>query len=121
MLTVRAIIRDGQVEFIDKVNLLGEHRILITFLEPDINSLLFSEHDHHEVMKAVSSFKYGLSEREFEVLKLMQQGLTNEQIADSLEIGNGTVRNYTSSIYEKLKVNNRTSAISKAIEVGLLE
>ena len=121
MLTVRAVISDGKIHFTENIDLTGEHKVIVTFLETDIATILFSEHDHHEVMKVVSNLRFNLSEQELEVLKLAQQGLTNEQISDKLEISHGTVRNYLSSVYEKLKANNRTSAISKAIEIGLLE
>ena len=120
MLTLRATINEGKVEFVDKIELKGEHKVLITLLETDITSFLFPEPDHELVMKAVSKYQNKLSNREIEVLQLMQQGLTNEEIGDKLEIGHGTVRNYTSSIYEKLGVANRTGAIVKAIENGLL-
>ena len=121
MLTVRATINDGEIEFTEEINLTGEQKVLVTFLDIDVTSVLFPEHDHQEGIKSVGKLHFGLSDREIEVLKLAQQGLTNEQIGEKLEIGHGTVRNYISGVYEKLKVNNRTGAISKALELGLLE
>ena len=64
---------------------------------------------------------YSLSESEIEVLNLVSFGKTNKVIADELELGQGTVRNHLSSIYEKLDVNNKIEAIEYAIQVGLLE
>jgi LuxR family transcriptional regulator, maltose regulon positive regulatory protein len=121
MLTLRATLRDNIVTFIDPVDLpyKGEQQILVTFL--DSNTTIFQDLSQREVAKLVSNARFGLSDREIEVLKLARQGLTNDQIGDQLEIGQGTVRNYLSSVYEKLKVNNRTGAISKAIEHGLLD
>ena len=63
---------------------------------------------------------YGISSREKEVLGLIQRGLRNQEIANELSLGDGTVRNYISSIFEKLGVRNRTEAIQKAMEIGLL-
>jgi ATP/maltotriose-dependent transcriptional regulator MalT len=61
-----------------------------------------------------------LTERELEVLGLIAQGLTNQQIADGLVISVGTVKFYTSQIYGKLGVNSRTQAVARARELGLL-
>jgi ATP/maltotriose-dependent transcriptional regulator MalT len=50
----------------------------------------------------------------------MATGLTNPQIAGQLVIGAGTVEAHTLTIYRKLEVANRTQAIVRAQEVGLL-
>ncbi|MDX1612670.1 MAG: tetratricopeptide repeat protein [Candidatus Promineifilaceae bacterium] len=62
-----------------------------------------------------------LTEREQEVLALLAQGLTNPQIAERLVIAVGTVKSYTSEIYGKLDVGNRTEAAARARELGILE
>jgi DNA-binding NarL/FixJ family response regulator len=64
--------------------------------------------------------EYGLSEREAQVLQCIAQGLSNRDIADKLYLSLGTVKNYISSIYSKLNVHNRTTAMKKAAEEGLL-
>jgi two-component system response regulator DesR len=61
-----------------------------------------------------------LSEREIEILRLAQRGLPNPQIAQSLHISPGTVRNHLSAIYTKLGVHNRHEALQAAIERHLL-
>jgi len=61
-----------------------------------------------------------LSERELEVLRLVADGLTNQDIADRLFIAVSTVKSHTNSIYGKLGVRNRTQAIALARESGLL-
>lgn len=61
-----------------------------------------------------------LSDRELEVLHLLEQGLTNKEIARQLMIATTTVKSHTRSIYGKLGVNNRTQAISKARGLGIL-
>lgn len=55
-----------------------------------------------------------LTERELEILRLAQRELPNRQIAQSLHISPGTVRNYLSSIYRKLNVRGRHEAIRVA-------
>jgi DNA-binding NarL/FixJ family response regulator len=52
-----------------------------------------------------------LSDRERDVAKLMLQGLTNKQIAKTLFMNEGTIRNYVSCIYSKLGVNDRSKAL----------
>jgi ATP/maltotriose-dependent transcriptional regulator MalT len=61
-----------------------------------------------------------LTPRELEVLRLIAEGMTNQQIADTLIISVGTAKFYTSQIYGKLNVTSRTQAIVRAREIGLL-
>jgi DNA-binding NarL/FixJ family response regulator len=63
---------------------------------------------------------FDLSTRELEVLRLTQEGMQNKEIADTLDLSDGTVRNYLSGIYQKLGVGNRVEAVHKAVELGLL-
>ena len=52
--------------------------------------------------------KLGLTEREVEVVELVAQGLDNAEIAATLFMGEGTVRNHVSAILQKLQLKNRT-------------
>ncbi len=61
-----------------------------------------------------------LSEREMEVLLLVAKGLTNQQIAARLVISIRTVKKHLGNIHGKLGVHNRTQAVSRARELGLL-
>lgn len=60
-----------------------------------------------------------LSEREHAVLALMAQGYTNDAIAQRLSLSPKTVRNYVSSIFSKLGVNDRAGAIIRARDHGM--
>jgi DNA-binding NarL/FixJ family response regulator len=62
-----------------------------------------------------------LSEREQEIIRLLSQGLTNRQIAARLHLAEGTVKNYVSSILQKLEVEDRTQAAIRAHDLGLLD
>jgi len=64
--------------------------------------------------------KHLLTAREGDILRLIATGLTNPQIAEELVIGPGTVKTHTLNIYRKLEVANRTQAITRAQELGLL-
>lgn len=60
---------------------------------------------------ASSSFDYtsrGINERELEIIRLIADGLSNKEIAAKLFLGEGTVRNYLSSILDKLELRDRT-------------
>jgi LuxR family maltose regulon positive regulatory protein len=61
-----------------------------------------------------------LSEREIEVLQLIAEGLTNQEISTRLYLSLNTVKAHTRNIYGKLGVNNRTQAGARARALGLL-
>jgi len=61
-----------------------------------------------------------LTQREVEIMRLMTGGYSNREIADSLFISEGTVKNHVSNILSKLGVRDRTRAVLKAIEQGLV-
>ena len=62
-----------------------------------------------------------LTRRELEILQLMQEGLSNKDVASTLNISMHTVKRHASNIYEKLKVNGRQEAIFRAREMGILQ
>ncbi|MBN1139442.1 MAG: response regulator transcription factor [Anaerolineae bacterium] len=61
-----------------------------------------------------------LSERELDILRLAKRGLPNPQVAQSLHISPGTVRNHLSAIYRKLGVHSRHEALQAAEKQGLI-
>jgi DNA-binding NarL/FixJ family response regulator len=61
-----------------------------------------------------------LTERETEILRLMAGGFSNKEIANSLRVAEGTVKNHVSNILSKLGVRDRTRAVLKAFELGLV-
>lgn len=64
-----------------------------------------------ELMKAREGFDYAaynISEKEYEIITLVAEGLSNKEIASRLYLGEGTVRNYLSTILEKLDLRDRT-------------
>jgi LuxR family maltose regulon positive regulatory protein len=56
-----------------------------------------------------------------EVFRLLASGRTNREIASDLFVTVGTIKAHTSNIYAKLQVRNRTEALARARELGLLD
>ncbi len=77
------------------------------------------------VLRAIATFQPGnkviLSDRELEVMECLADGLTTSQIADRLFISENTVKTHVRHILEKLEAANRTEAVSKAIQMGLIQ
>lgn len=61
-----------------------------------------------------------LTERETEILRLMAGGYSNKEIAGALSVAEGTVKNHVSNILSKMGVRDRTRAVLKALEAGLI-
>lgn len=61
-----------------------------------------------------------LNERELAILKLLARGFSNGDIAQRLYLSEGTIKNYMSSILDKLGVSDRTQAAILAIQAGLI-
>ncbi len=64
--------------------------------------------------------KHNFTLRELEVLELIAQGLSNQEIADQLFVSLNTVKTHTSKVFAKLDAQRRTQAIQKAKALGLL-
>jgi DNA-binding NarL/FixJ family response regulator len=62
-----------------------------------------------------------LSDRELEVLDCLASGYTTSQIGSRLYISENTVKTHVRHILEKLEASNRTEAVSKAIQLGLIQ
>ncbi|MNH97311.1 HTH-type transcriptional regulator MalT [compost metagenome] len=68
----------------------------------------------------VKSLIEPLSERELEVLQLIAQGLSNQEISERLYLALSTVKGHNRNIFDKLQVQRRTEAVARARELGLL-
>ena len=62
----------------------------------------------------------GITEREYEVLRLIASGQSNKQIAGRLNVSPNTVKTHVSRVYEKLPAARRTEAVLRARELGLI-
>lgn len=61
-----------------------------------------------------------LTEKEREVLRMMAGGFSNREIGEALALAEGTVKNHVSMILHKMDVRDRTRAVLKALELGLI-
>lgn len=89
-------------------------------LDPAVTQRVFQEVRKAGRDEEASAFAH-LSQQEKHVLQLVSEGRTNREIAKNLFLGEGTVRNYVSSILSKLNVNNRAEAAAYAVEHNLKE
>jgi DNA-binding NarL/FixJ family response regulator len=103
--------RDDIFRAVRVVNLGG------SLLEPAVAGKLLS---HVGGIMRGENKEEELTSRELDVLRLMSKGLRNKEIASELFITERTVKFHANSIYQKLDVNGRTEAVSRAIQRGLV-
>lgn len=90
-----------------------------TYLDPTVAGKVLSDYQKHPtITSAPTSFR--ITEREQDLLKLLASGLSNGEIAQQLYLSEGTVRNYTSELFKKLQVSDRTQAVIVALRYGLV-
>jgi len=89
-------------------------------LDPAVTQRVFQEVRRAVKEEEASAFVH-LSQQEKHVLLLVSEGRTNREIAKALFLGEGTVRNYVSSILSKLGVSNRAEAAAYAVGHNLRE
>jgi len=107
----------GSDDLIKALEAVGRGEAL---LDPAVTQRVFQEVRRAVKEEEASAFAH-LSQQEKHVLLLVSEGKTNREIAKSLFLGEGTVRNYVSSILSKLGVNNRAEAAAYAVEHNLRE
>lgn len=93
-----------------------------SFLQPSITSKLLAEFSRLPKAKSKSEniMEVPLSNREMEILKIIATGASNREIADTLLIAEGTVKNHVSSILGKMNARDRMQAVIKGQQMGIL-
>jgi DNA-binding NarL/FixJ family response regulator len=93
-----------------------------TFLQPSVAAKVVAEFARltRKTIEHSNSFSEPLSEREVEILRLIAHGSSNREIADTLFLAEGTVKNHVTNILGKLGVRDRTQAAIKAKDIGLV-
>jgi two-component system, NarL family, response regulator LiaR len=72
------------------------------------------------ILNQVELARLDISKRELEVLELMAQGLSNQEIADKLFVSLNTIKTHSSNLFLKLEVSRRTQAVQKARELRII-
>ena len=91
-----------------------------TFVDPTVAGKLFTQIADPTVARD-TTLASSLSQRERDVLRLLARGLSNTEIANQLYLSEGTIRNYVSTLFEKLGVSDRTRAALIALRHGLAD
>jgi DNA-binding NarL/FixJ family response regulator len=107
----------GSEDLIKAIEAVGHGEAM---LDPSVTQRVFQEVRRAVKEEEASAFSH-LSQQEKHVLLLVSEGKTNREIAKNLFLGEGTVRNYVSSILSKLSVNNRAEAAAYAVQHSLRE
>lgn len=92
-----------------------------TPVDPSVAGKLFTSFAKQPTPPTTTKLVEALSDREIEVLRLMAEGLTNAEIGTQIHLSEGTIRNYISTILDKLQVKDRTQAVVTAIRYGLIQ
>src|SRR5450759_3468776 len=88
-----------------------------SILSPEVTGIVFRSLTHNQQSGETNP----LSDRELEVLQCLSEGMTTVQIGSHLFISENTVKTHIRHILEKLEAANRTEAVSKAIQMGLIQ
>lgn len=93
-----------------------------TFLQPSVAARVVAEFARltRKTAGTPDSTTEALSERELEILRLIGQGASNREIASTLFLAEGTIKNHVTNILGKLEVRDRTQAALKAKDSGLI-
>lgn len=92
-----------------------------TMIQPGITETLLKGLSQQKSEFDSSDIPEPLTPRETEVIRLMAGGYSNREISESLCNSEGTIKNHVSNILAKLGVRDRTRAVLKAIELGVLQ
>jgi DNA-binding NarL/FixJ family response regulator len=91
-----------------------------TCIEPVITERIMRALDGSGVAFEAAALPEPLTDRERTILRFLAGGYSNREISDLLKISDGTVKNHISSVLSKLGVRDRTRAVLKAIDMGLI-
>lgn len=85
-----------------------------------VEKTVFITEQQQTVANEAEREKLKLSRRELEVLQLMAEGLSNQEISERLFVSLNTVKTHTSKVFEKMEVKRRTQAVDLAKKLGVI-
>jgi len=124
---VRQALRNGARGYLLKHSVMEELLLAVravhrgdTYLSPAISNAILADFLAHQVDKGETSLSNRLSPRERQVLQLVAEGRTNNEIAEILQIAVKTVEKHRASLMAKLEVQDLASLLRKAMRHGLV-
>jgi two-component system, NarL family, response regulator LiaR len=99
--------------------------LALKLMKPKVETIvvekeIYIKKEEQFVQNAALIARLELSKRELEILALMAQGLSNQEIAETLFVSLSTVKTHNQNLFEKLDVKRRTQAIEKAKKMHLI-
>ncbi len=91
-----------------------------TMIQPTVTATILERLSRESTSAPPVRQDSSLTPRETEILRCLAGGLSNREVARAISLSEGTVKNYVSSILAKLEVRDRTRAVLKAIDLGLI-
>lgn len=89
--------------------------------KPKSTTILVKENSSsHFILNDAELSTLNISKRELQVLQLMAQGLSNQEIAQRLFLSLSTIKTHGNNLFEKLEVKRRTQAVDKARKLGII-
>jgi DNA-binding CsgD family transcriptional regulator len=97
--------------------------LALKLARPKVNTIVIEKPVFTDAVFSVNEAelsKLRISSRELEVLQLMAQGLSNQEIAERLFVSLNTIKTHSSNLFVKMEVERRTQAVEKAKRLGLI-
>ncbi len=99
--------------------------LAIKLIKPKVEIVVVEKYLYKDITAAFTLneqalTEIGMSKRELEVLQLMSQGHSNQEIAKQLFVSLNTIKTHASRVFEKMDVQRRTQAVEKAKRLGLI-
>lgn len=91
-----------------------------TCIEPVITERIMRALERSDMAFDSAELPEALTDREKTILRLLAGGYSNKEISELLDISDGTVKNHISSVLAKLGVRDRTRAVLRAIDLGVI-
>lgn len=92
-----------------------------SYLSPSVAKLMIDDYQHEATLRGKTDSYDQLTERERDVLKLVVEGYTTQEIANILVISPKTVEGHKSSLMSKLDLHNRIELVKYAVRRGLID
>ena len=94
--------------------------VIFTAIGVYVGLRLIRRPEKPKLVPAASIQELGLTPREYEILLLIAEGLSNREIGEKLFVSENTVKTHSSRLFDKMGVSRRVQAVQKGRELGLI-